>query len=208
MKFVSAITLGSAAAAAAAFLLTPKPAEYDAVIRNGRIIDGTGNPAYHADLAILDGRIRKIGRVEGKGREEIDANGMVITPGFIDVHTHAENVLDMPEAENYVRMGVTTLVVGNCGGSEDNLAVFFKRLETDRRPSVNVASLVGHNTVRRAAMGGNFDRPPTAAEMGKMKASVDKAMRDGAVGFSTGLIYMPGTFSKTPEIVELAKVAS
>jgi N-acyl-D-amino-acid deacylase len=208
MKLVSAITLGSAAAAGAAFLFAQQPPQYDVVFRNGRVIDGTGNPAFHADVAIKEGRIRKIGRVDGKGREEIDAKGMVVTPGFIDVHTHAENVLDMPEAENYVRMGVTTLVVGNCGGSEDNLATFFKRLETDRRPSVNVASLVGHNTVRRAAMGGNFDRPPTLVEMGKMKASVDKAMRDGAVGFSTGLIYMPGTFSKTPEIVELAKVAS
>lgn len=208
MKLATAITVVAGAAAAGAFFLSFPPAEYDVVIRGGRVIDGTGNPAFYSDVALKDGRIRKVGRVTGKGKEEVNAKGMIVTPGFIDVHTHAENVLEMPEAENYVRMGVTSIVVGNCGTSEENLGAFFKKLETSRRPSLNVASLVGHNTVRRRAMGGSFDRAPNATEMRRMKEMVDRGMRDGAVGFSTGLIYMPGTFSKTEEIVELAKVAS
>lgn len=103
-------------------------------------------------------------------------------------------------------MGVTTIVIGNCGDSELDVGALFKRLETRSRPAVNVATLIGHNVVRAKAMGGNVDRVPTDKEMSAMKAMVAKAMDDGALGLSTGLIYMPGTFSKTPELVELAKV--
>jgi N-acyl-D-amino-acid deacylase len=181
-------------------------ADYDVVIRGGRVIDGTGNPAFFADVAIKDGRIARVGRVEGSGEREIDAKGKVVTPGFIDVHTHAENIARIPRAENFVRMGVTSIVIGNCGGSESDLAAFFNRI--DKKVAINVASLIGHNTIRRAAMGGNFDRQPTAEELEKMRGMVEQAMKDGAVGLSTGLIYLPGTYSKTDEIVELAKVAS
>lgn len=187
----------------AAVALAPK---YDLVIRNGRIIDGTGHPAYFADVAVKRGKIVAIARGVEPGRRELDAKGMVVAPGFIDVHSHAENVVSVPDAPNYIRMGVTTLVVGNCGGSSPDIAEFFAKV--DRKVAVNVASLIGHNTVRSAAMGGSFDRPPTPEEMAKMKAAVEKAMRDGACGLSTGLIYLPGTFAKTDEIVELAKVAA
>jgi N-acyl-D-amino-acid deacylase len=177
----------------------------DLVIRNAWIIDGTGNPAFKADLAITGKTITQIGDLP-PAKNEIDAQGKVITPGFIDVHTHAENVTSIPNAENFIRMGVTTIVIGNCGGSEDDLGAFFNKIERDP-VSVNVASLVGHNTIRRKAMGGSFDRQPTPDELAKMKEHVRQAMQDGAVGLSTGLIYLPGTYSKTEEIIELAKVS-
>jgi N-acyl-D-amino-acid deacylase len=113
----------------------------------------------------------------------------------------------MPEGQNFIRMGVTTLMLGNCGGSEIDIDKFLREVEaTNICP--NIATLIGHNTVRRKAMGGNFNRVPTEKEMAEMKKLVAKGMKDGAFGLSTGLIYLPGTFSKTDEIVELAKVAS
>jgi N-acyl-D-amino-acid deacylase len=137
----------------------------------------------------------------------VDLRGQIAAPGFIDVHTHAENVLSLPEAENFARMGVTTIVTGNCGTSAPDVAAFLKEIDT-KGASVNVATLVGHNTVRSAAMGGSFNRPPTPEELEKMRAAVAEGMRAGAVGLSTGLIYLPGSFSKTAEIVELAKAAA
>lgn len=188
------------------FAINP-PIQYDLVIRNATIADGTGNPTYRADIAISDDRIAEIGFNLLPGKSEINAQGKIVTPGFIDVHTHAENVTELPNAENFVRMGVTTIVIGNCGGSAQDINNFFS--EITRNPvSVNVASLIGHNTIRRAAMNGNHDRPPTPQELQSMKDMVQKAMDDGAVGLSTGLIYLPGTYSKTEEIIELARVAA
>jgi N-acyl-D-amino-acid deacylase len=180
---------------------------FDVVIRHGRIVDGTGNPAFFADLGIKDGRIAAIGRCEGDAKSEIDAGGLIVAPGFIDVHTHADDVADMPRAENFIRMGVTTIVAGNCGSSRLDIAKFFEAVERANL-AVNVATLIGHNTVREKAMGGSFDRPPSAEELAAMKTLVEQGMKDGAVGLSTGLIYLPGTFAKTDEIVELAKVAA
>ena len=180
---------------------------YDLLIRNGRVVDGTGNPAFFADVAVKNGRIASIGRIASKAKREIDAQGLIVAPGFIDVHTHADEVAQMPRAENFVRMGVTTIVAGNCGGSTLQVAKFFRQVD-QAKVAVNVATLVGHNNVRKKAMGGDFDRPPTPAEMEKMKSLVGQAMKDGAVGLSTGLIYQPGVFSQTDEIVELAKVAA
>jgi len=180
---------------------------YDLVIRNGRIVDGSGKPAFEGDIAVHQGRIVTIGRIDRPGREEIDAAGQIVAPGFIDVHTHSENITELPVAENFIRMGVTTIVTGNCGGSKLDVAAFFKDVE-QTRTALNVATLIGHNTVRAQIMGGSFARPPTAAELQQMRALVDRAMADGAVGLSTGLIYLPGTFATTEEIIELAKVAS
>jgi N-acyl-D-amino-acid deacylase len=180
---------------------------YDVIIRNGRVVDGSGNPAFFADVAVKDGRIAAIGRITGDAKTEVDARGLIVAPGFIDVHTHADEVADMPKAENFVRMGVTTIVAGNCGGSTLDVAKLFRAVE-QANVAVNVATLVGHNTVREKAMGGSFDRPPTPQELAQMKALVEQAMKDGAVGLSTGLIYQPGVFAKTDEIVELAKVAA
>lgn len=190
---------------------TPAPTsqvpEYDVVIRGGRVIDGTGAPAVAADVALRDGRIAGLGRFAGTGRTEIDARGKVVAPGFIDVHAHAEDVVSLPAGENFLRMGVTTIVTGNCGGSKLNVAEFFRQIE-QTGVGLNVATLIGHNTVRGQVMGGSFARPPTPAELERMRGLVDQAMQDGAVGLSTGLIYLPGTFAKTDEIVALAKVAS
>jgi N-acyl-D-amino-acid deacylase len=187
--------------------LTATAPEYDIVIRKGRVADGTGNPAFFADVAVRDSKVAAIGHIAGKGRQEIDASGLIVAPGFIDVHTHADEIAEMPLAENFVRMGVTTVVAGNCGASALDIAGFYRGVESTN-VAVNVTTLVGHNDVREAGMGGGFDRPPTPAEMEKMKGLVDRAMKDGAAGLSTGLIYQPGTFARTDEIVELAKVAS
>jgi N-acyl-D-amino-acid deacylase len=191
------------------FCCTPgvRAEDYDLVVRHGRIVDGSGNPAFFADVGVKNGRVAAIGKLAGTGKTEIDAQGLIVAPGFIDVHTHADELAEMPLAENFVRMGVTTIVVGNCGGSTLEVADFFNTLEKNHA-SVNAATLVGHNDVRRKAMRGSFDHPPTPEELSKMKALVEQAMKDGAAGLSTGLIYLPGVFSKTDEIIELAKVAA
>lgn len=180
--------------------------QYDLVVTGGRVIDGTGAPARRADVAISGGRIAAIGAISrDAARETIDATGLVVAPGFIDVHTHADDLVDAPRAENFVRMGVTTIVAGNCGGSALDVGAALQKLR-DGGASVNFATLVGHNTVRRAVMG-TENREATLDEVRKMKALVWKAMADGAVGFSTGLQYVPGTYAKLNELIELARVA-
>ncbi len=182
-------------------------ADYDLIIRNGLIIDGSGGAAKVGDVAIKGGRIVAVGRVLGSADEIIDAKGRTIAPGFIDVHTHSEKIAEFPEAENFIRMGVTTIVTGNCGASRTDVAKFFEEIDKVG-VTVNVATLIGHNSVRKEAMGGSFIRPPSRKQLLAMTTMVDQAMRDGAVGLSTGLIYDPGSFSKTGEIIDLAKAAS
>ncbi len=204
-----ALLAGALAVGVAATTARTAAPEYDLVLRGGRVVDGSGNPALTVDVAIAGGKIAWVGVLPdgAAAKQEIDVRGGVVAPGFIDVHTHAENITDLPRAENFARMGVTTLVLGNCGGSASSIGELYRGLKANP-PSVNVTTLIGHNTVRRDAMGGSFDREPTPDELSKMKAHVEQAMKDGAVGLSTGLIYLPGTFSKTEEIIELAKVAS
>jgi N-acyl-D-amino-acid deacylase len=194
------------AAACAAVVVTA--ADYDVVIVGGAIVDGTGAPAFVADVAIKDGRIAKIGQFEGTAATRMDARGLIVAPGFIDVHTHSDDLVEkLPLSEHFLRMGVTSIVVGNCGGSKLDVGRFFNALES-KGVSPNVATLIGHNTVREKAMKGIFDRAPTPDELAEMKRLVDQAMQDGAVGLSTGLIYLPGTFAKTEEIIELAKIVA
>ena len=183
-------------------------ADYDLLIRNARVVDGTGNPWFRADVAIRNGRIAAIGRLaDASAVRVIDAAGRVLAPGFIDIHTHVEDGIEkVPGADNYVMDGVTTVVTGNCGGSWRDLGEAFARLEKNGI-GLNVASLVGHNTVRRAVMGA-ANRPATAEELARMQELVERGMRDGALGFSTGLIYIPGAYAPTEEIVALAKVAA
>lgn len=170
-------------------------------------MNGTGAPAFYADVAVKNGRITAVGRVETNTGPEINATGMIVAPGFIDVHTHADKLGDGPDGQNYLRMGVTTVIAGNCGNSTLDIGKFYRDL-AQKPASLNIATLVGHNVVRERAMGGDFDRAPTVDEMERMRAIVEQAMKDGALGLSTGLIYLPGTFSKTDEIVELAKAAA
>lgn len=180
---------------------------FDLVIRGGRIIDGTGRPEFVGDVGVRGDRIVAVGEITERGERELDAAGRVVAPGFIDVHTHAENIVDHPGAENFRRMGVTTVVVGNCGTSPTELPAFFAEVQT-ARPAINVASLIGHGSVRSQVMGGSFMRPPTAAELDAMKRLVRNAMEAGAVGMSSGLIYLPGTFAQPEELAALAGVVA
>ncbi len=180
----------------------------DILIRNGKILDGSGNSWVYGDIAVQNGKIVAMGKL-GKwtAARTIDASGLVVAPGFIDVHTHIEgDERKNPTADNFIYDGVTTVVTGNCGSSQVSMAAYFAMIDS-LRPSINVAALIGHNDVRKAAMG-SAKRDPTEEEMKKMEAIVEQAMKDGAVGMSTGLIYIPGTYSKTEEVVRLAKVAS
>lgn len=181
---------------------------YDIIIRNGKIIDGTGNSWFYADIAIKDGRIVSIGKLpNATAQKTIEAKGLIVAPGFIDVHGHIESSLfSMPTTGNFIYDGVTTVVTGNCGNSEIDLSNFFRRVDSIG-VSINVASLVGHNTVREAAMGRD-DKQPTSEEQQNMEALVEKAMKQGAVGLSTGLIYVPGTYAKIEEVIGLARAAA
>ena len=179
---------------------------YDLVIRSGRIVNGTGRRPYRADIGIRDGTIVKIGRISADaGDKVLDATGLIVAPGFIDVHTHTDRRIDThPEAANYLLQGVTTVVGGNCGGSRFPLTELFDRVE-ENGIALNFATFVGHNTVRRRVMG-NEARAPSEEELEKMKALVDQEMKAGAIGLSTGLEYLPGRFSETEEVVDLARM--
>lgn len=184
------------------------PADADLLIRNGRVLDGSGRSAFPADVAVRNGRIVAIGQLAHlRATRTLDAKQQIVAPGFIDVHAHIEgNLFGNRSANNYVHDGVTTVVTGNCGGSADSLAAFFARIE-DGGSSINVASLVGHNTVRRQVLG-LAHRDVTADEQRRMELLVEQAMKDGAVGLSTGLIYLPGLYSTTDEVVGLARAAA
>jgi N-acyl-D-amino-acid deacylase len=180
----------------------------DILIINGKIIDGAGNSWYYGSVAIKDGKIIKTGRdITLSAKKTIDAKGLIVAPGFIDVHTHLEgDESKEPAAANFIFDGVTTCVTGNCGSSNVDIGKYLDWIDS-LQLSINVASLIGHNDVRKAVMG-RANRDATPDEMKKMEELVDKAMKDGAVGLSTGLIYIPGTYTKTPEIVSLAKIAA
>lgn len=193
-------------------LLFPIPgqtaeAAFDLLITSARVVDGTGNPWFRADVAVKKGRIVKIGRIApAEAKQTIDAGNQILAPGFIDVHAHTENVFNHPQAENFIRMGVTSLVTGNCGGSVTDVGKFLGRFE-DTPLTVNLATLIAHGSVRARILGSE-NRAPTADELKQMEEMVETAMKNGAVGLSTGLIYVPGTYAATDEVVSLARVAN
>jgi len=191
---------------AAALSLTA--ADYDLLIRNARVVDGAGNAWFRADVGVKDGKIAAIGKLSAAtSTRSIDARERYLTPGFIDVHTHIEsNVERLPQASNFILDGVTSVVTGNCGSSTLTVAQWFEKLDK-LGLGLNVATLIGHNTVRREVMGA-ANRLATPEEIAKMQALVDRGMREGAVGFSTGLQYVPGTYSNTAEVVALARSAA
>jgi N-acyl-D-aspartate/D-glutamate deacylase len=196
----------------ALFSLLPAadPVEADVVIRGGTVHDGGGAAGVKGDVAIKGDRIVAMGSFTVKGSPKvIDATGLVVAPGFIDLHTHSDTPLTRSETRgnlNYLFQGVTTVVTGNCGSGPVDVGAYFQTLEKNGVGS-NVIHQVPHNSVRQAVLR-NANRAPTAEELAKMEELVDKGMRDGAWGLSTGLIYNPGTYSKIDELIALAKVTA
>jgi N-acyl-D-amino-acid deacylase len=206
LRGLSCLILAAAAMAAVA-AQSPQAPPYDLVIRGGRVIDGTGSPWYRADVALKGDAIAAIApSIEPGGATLIDARDQVVAPGFIDIHTHARRGLsDVPTADNYVRQGVTTVMEGPDGSSPVPLAPFLTELAALKK-SLNIGTFIGQGSVRSAVIG-NVNRRATPDEIQKMQALVEQGMKDGAFGLSTGLFYVPGTFTPTAEVVELAKVA-
>ena len=207
----STAVIPSAVLASVVGLLVVIPAAqtptYDIVIRNGRIVDGTGSPWYRADVAIRGDTIARIAaRIGAPAARSIDAAGKVVAPGFIDLHTHARRgIFQVPTAENYVRQGVTTIMEGPDGSSPLPIKPFLDRVAATR-VSPNFGTFVGQGSIRDQVIG-PINRKATADEIGKMRELVREAMEQGAFGLSSGLFYVPGTFTPTAEVVELAKIA-
>ena len=202
--------------------------KYDLVIRNGRIVDGTGNPWFYADVAIRDDRIVTIGQLDNtEGENTIDADGLVVAPGFIDMHSHSDFLLlEDGNAQSKIRQGVTTEVLGEgnsagpyqgklpprraqISGKIVELKTLGDYFDTIERAgiSTNVCSYVGINNVWRSVMGSTFDRP-TAEQIKQMQRLVDGAMRDGAMGLSSQVMMPPGSLATTDDLVALCKAVA
>jgi N-acyl-D-amino-acid deacylase len=208
-------TAGTAAGSASFAVAQQDPAFYDMVLRNARLVDGTGSPWYRADLAIRGDTIMRIApSIREPAARVIDLGDLVVTPGFIDIHTHASrNIFEVPTADNYIRQGVTTVMEGLDGGGSGlanglpvPLKPFLDRLEATPK-SINIATFVGQGAVREAVIG-LANRAATADELERMREVVLQGMKDGAFGLSTGLFYVPGAFTPLEEIVELQKVVA
>lgn len=207
---------------------------YDLIIRGGMIVDGTGGPSHTGDVAVSDGRIAATGAIEGEAGRVIEADGLVVSPGFIDVHSHDDIALiNMPQMDFKAAQGVTTVVCGNCGAGAapvtDLFQLFYRRgiegilgpvadfswtslpefydAVRAAKPAVNAAFLIPQGALRAAVMG-TERRPANEGELAVMKEHIAQGMQAGAVGMSTGLIYVPGAFTQTEELIELAKVAA
>jgi N-acyl-D-amino-acid deacylase len=183
---------------------------YDLVIINGLIVDGTGRPGFRADIGVRNGRIVKIGPLAGApARAKLDAQGQVVSPGFIDVHVHIEDQIKLSTsrfvADNFLLQGVTTVITGNCGRSAPDIGAFFRKLAR-LKLAINIATLVGHNTLRQEVCRGHSQ--PTPEETARMQALLRAGLRAGAVGFSTGLCYKPGIYASEGEVVGLVRVAA
>ncbi len=189
--------------------------DYDLLIRNGKLMDGTGNPWFYADIGILNGQIEAIGDLSGKSASEVlDVEGKVVTPGFIDIHSHADdgafgnrrglraNHPKLKAAHNLVMQGITTVVVNHDGRSQRSIRAQVQQLE-EQGTGPNVALMVGHNTIRRLVMSPHFQRLSTEQEVERMRAMIREGMEAGAFGLSAGLEYVPGRWSNTEEVIAL-----
>ena len=194
------------------FAATPLAAQqprYDLLIVGGTVVDGTGAPGYRADVAITGDRIALISRdalPPSSARRVIDASGRIVSPGFIDLHAHLEPLSQLPDARSAITQGVTTALGGPDGSSPLPLGEYMTAREK-QGIAINVAYLVGHNTVRSTVMG-TADRAPTPSELTRMRSLIGQGMHDGAFGISTGLRYVPGTYSNIDEVVALSQVAA
>jgi dihydroorotase/N-acyl-D-amino-acid deacylase len=193
-------------AVAAVSLAGQQPA-YDLVIRNGRILDGTGSPWYRGEIGVRGDTVARIAfRIEGVAARTIDARGQVVAPGFIDIHSHArDGIFDVPTAENYLRQGVTSIIEGPDGSSPIPIKPFLDKVAATR-VTVNFGTFIGQGSVRDEVIG-PINRKATPDEVEKMRGLVRAGMADGAFGLSTGLFYVPGNFTPTAEVTELARVA-
>lgn len=201
--------VGALAALVPACGAAPQEERWDLLLAGGSVADGTGEPRYDADVAVRGGMIVRVSRTplpHDNADRVIDAAGLVIAPGFIDLHAHLELLLDMPDAQSHVRQGVTTALGNPDGGGTLPLGPYLDSLAVVGT-GMNVGFLAGHNTLRRDVMG-DENRAPTTAELDGMRAVVERAMDDGAFGLSTGLRYTPGFYATTDEVVALAQVAA
>ena len=212
--------------------------EYDLIIKNGFIVDGTGNPGFKADLAVIDDEIKKIAsKIDAKAKSVIDAQGKTVVPGFIDPHVHEELVvLESGLFEDFLKQGVTTIVNGNCGhsvtpGASKNVFEYMYKnglVSTEAKEyyaehkwsslseyielvkqkgfNLNMGVLLGHGTIRWSVMGGSKDREPTTEETKEIANIIEEGLKDGALGMSTGLSYIPSRYAKTEELVKAAKI--
>ena len=208
-RFLVALSLvGSGHAASLHSQNAPGQRQYDLLIANGTIIDGTGVPRFRGDVAITGNRVVRVerGTIQASlARRTIDARGLIVAPGFIDLHAHLDPLPQMPDAQSAVTQGVTLALGGPDGGGPWPFAAYLDSLD-HKSLGINVAFLAGHNTIRRAVMG-TANRAPSSDELQRMESMVAQSMHEGAFGMSTGLRYIPGFYSNTDEVVALSKVA-
>jgi N-acyl-D-amino-acid deacylase len=210
-RALGVIALGAVLASCAP-ALKPSPVSlqsWSVLIRGGTIIDGTGAPRFRGDVALIGDRIAAVSREPldaSRAQRVIDATGLIVAPGFIDIHAHLEPLLRMPDAQSHVTQGVTLAVGGPDGSAPFPLAAYADTAQ-NAGLGLNVAYLVGHNTVRRMVMG-TANRAPTADELARMVALIRQGMGEGAFGISTGLRYVPGYYSKIDEVIALARAAA
>src|SRR5919106_652302 len=209
---------------------------YDLLIRNAKVVDGSGNPWFRGDVAVSGAAIAGVGRVTGEAARVIEANGLCVCPGFIDVHAHGDfTPFDKTVVDYKLRQGITTEVNGNCGFSAapvdpSTVGLVRRYVEGFIAPEqgvpwnwqslgeyldciaqaqmvINIVPLIGHGALRAAAMGYE-QRAPSTTELDTMKALMRESMQQGAFGLSTGLVYVPGTYAQTDEIIDIARVAA
>jgi N-acyl-D-amino-acid deacylase len=186
-----------------------RPQSQSILIQNGTLVDGAGKARRKADVRIRDGRIVQVGDLQPSSNERVlEAEGLVVAPGFIDAHSHTDGAIEeSPLLESQIRQGITTAVVGQDGGSSLPISDFFAKV-AKAQPAINFATFAGHGTIRRKVMGDDFKRAATDVEVQKMAALLEQAMREGALGLSTGLEYENGLPATPFEVIALAKVAA